>query len=79
MNEYPLLIGQLQWLSLFQEYGAFEKLEFEHKIDDLHRMRWKKGDWTDDTDQLILIMQSLLENVGEVRHTPPVACVYTIQ
>lgn len=27
-----------------------------------HSSRWKAGDWTDDTDQLILIMQSLLAN-----------------
>ena len=58
----------------FQYYGKLEKLEFEQKVPDMHRQRWKTGDWTDDTDQLILIMQSLLANAGEVRYTPPV-CV----
>ena len=37
------------------------------KVSDMHRMRWAVGDWTDDTDQMIIIMLSLLENNGEVR------------
>ncbi|KAL6059123.1 ADP-ribosylglycohydrolase [Balamuthia mandrillaris] len=31
-----------------------------------HNMRWTAGDWTDDTDQLILIMDTLLETQGSV-------------
>ena len=30
---------------------------------------WKTGDWTDDTDQMILIMDSLLAKRGEVSET----------
>lgn len=31
---------------------------------DIHRLNWQAGDWTDDTDQMVLIMQSLLACVG---------------
>lgn len=31
---------------------------------DLHRASFPPGDWTDDTDQLVLILQTLLENWG---------------
>jgi len=31
---------------------------------DTHRMMWSAGDWTDDTDQLVLILQSLLHCGG---------------
>lgn len=36
------------------------------KVPDMHRSRWKNGDWTDDTDQMILIMISIIENNGKV-------------
>ena len=52
---------------LFQYYGKYKKLEYGYKVPDMHRERWAVGDWTDDTDQMILIMQSLLETDGEVR------------
>ena len=32
-------------------------------------MRWEEGDWTDDSDQMILILDSILAMNGEV-------CVY---
>ena len=32
---------------------------------DTHRMMWLPGDWTDDTDQLVLVLQSLLHSRGE--------------
>lgn len=47
-------------------YYEDKKLEYEHKIDDGHRSRWKTGDWTDDSDQMILIMDSILDCNGEV-------------
>ena len=53
----------------FQYYGSKKgALEFEQKVPDFHRSRWENGDWTDDTDQMILIMQSLIEKEGNVRH-----------
>jgi ADP-ribosylglycohydrolase len=44
-------------------YG--EKLNnynFDLIFQDYHRKNWKKGDWTDDTDQFILILQMIYEN-----------------
>ena len=35
----------------------------------MHRMRWEEGDWTADSDQMILILDSILAMNGEV-------CVY---
>ncbi|KAL5015329.1 hypothetical protein ScPMuIL_009599 [Solemya velum] len=49
-------------------YGSVRKaLEFEHKkiVPDMHRERWKVADWTDDSDQMILIMLSLIESDGK--------------
>ena len=37
------------------------------KNPDFHRDRWETGDWTDDSDQMILILLSLLDNKGKVR------------
>ncbi|KAH3732774.1 ADPribosylglycohydrolase superfamily protein [Pelomyxa schiedti] len=34
-----------------------------------HSVRWTLGDWTDDTDQLILILQGILETGGTVSET----------
>lgn len=41
-------------------------LEYEMKNHDFHRSRWETGDWTDDSDQMILILLSLLDNGGKV-------------
>lgn len=37
---------------------------YEQIIEDSHRVRWKKGSWTDDTDQMTMILDSLLETGG---------------
>ncbi|CAC5424616.1 unnamed protein product [Mytilus coruscus] len=45
-------------------YGKVAKeLEYRHKqiVCDFHRSRWQEGDWTDDSDQMILIMRSLID------------------
>eukprot|EP00058_Branchiostoma_floridae_P016229 XP_002601717.1 hypothetical protein BRAFLDRAFT_76064 [Branchiostoma floridae] len=34
-------------------------LEYDMKVSDRHRDSWRTGDWTDDSDQMILIMQAL--------------------
>ncbi|KAL3920320.1 MAG: hypothetical protein SGPRY_005294 [Prymnesium sp.] len=36
---------------------------------DTHRLMWLPGDWTDDTDQLILLLQSLLHTGGVAEPT----------
>ncbi|KAK3101241.1 hypothetical protein FSP39_002045, partial [Pinctada imbricata] len=43
-------------------------LEIAHKklVPDVHRRKWSAGDWTDETDQMILILQSILRHKGEV-------------
>lgn len=41
-------------------------LEYSMKYRDFHRERFETGDWTDDSDQMILILQTLLENNGKV-------------
>lgn len=41
-------------------------LEYGMKNYDFHRSRWETGDWTDDSDQMILILRSLLDNDGKV-------------
>ena len=54
---------------VLQYYGTVVKeLEYYHKaiVCDGHRTRWKDGDWTDDSDQMILIMRSLVECDGKV-------------
>lgn len=38
------------------------------KNNDSHRRKWETGDWTDDSDQMILILQSLLDNKGKVKN-----------
>ncbi|XP_078343352.1 ADP-ribosyl-[dinitrogen reductase] glycohydrolase-like [Oculina patagonica] len=55
---------------LMEKFTKKEKkmphLEYDMKYDDFHRSRWETGDWTDDSDQMILILQSLLENDGKM-------------
>lgn len=35
---------------------------YENIIQDRHRSLWKKGAWTDDTDQMLCILDSIIEN-----------------
>ncbi|KAM7442122.1 hypothetical protein ABFA07_008861 [Porites harrisoni] len=41
-------------------------LEYDMKYKDFHRERFDTGDWTDDSDQMILILLSLVENSGKM-------------
>lgn len=43
-----------------------EGLEYTDKVPDMHRARWEVGDWTDDSDQMLAIMQSVIDNNGKV-------------
>ncbi|XP_022343575.2 ADP-ribosylarginine hydrolase Tri1-like [Crassostrea virginica] len=50
-------------------YGSVKKtLEYQHKVivSDFHRSRWEEGDWTDDSDQMLLILMSITDNKGKV-------------
>lgn len=56
-------------LSEMQHYSQVGKhLDYIHKkmVADAHRVKWDVGDWTDESDQMILIMQSLIDNNGKV-------------
>lgn len=35
-------------------------------LPDTHRRKWEIADWTDESDQMILILQTILKNRGEV-------------
>eukprot|EP00794_Sanderia_malayensis_P016789 gene16789-18484_t len=41
-------------------------LRYSDKVPDFHRSRWETGDWTDDTDQMLAILHSLIDNEGQV-------------
>ncbi|XP_034039930.1 ADP-ribosylarginine hydrolase Tri1-like [Thalassophryne amazonica] len=47
-------------------YKKHKKLEYVHKVGDFHRCRWETGDWTDDSDQMILILLSSTSKCGEI-------------
>lgn len=46
--------------------SSLPNLEYTMKNRDMHRDRFETGDWTDDSDQMILILQSLIENNGKM-------------
>jgi ADP-ribosylglycohydrolase len=46
-------------------YGE-NPIPFPNFEKNVHNIRWKSGDWTDDTDGLIMIMQSLTESNGKL-------------
>lgn len=39
--------------------------DYSQIIQDYHRSRWEKGSWTDDTDMLLCIAKSIVENRNE--------------
>jgi ADP-ribosylglycohydrolase len=43
-------------------YYPYKLSDFSQIIQDKHRSRWQKGDWTDDTDQMLCILDSILEH-----------------
>lgn len=38
--------------------------DYSQIIQDYHRSRWKKGSWTDDTDMMLCIAESIVKNKG---------------
>ena len=47
---------------VYQKYGDIKDFNFDMIIQDYHRSTWKKGDWTDDTDIMIVRYLLLKEN-----------------
>jgi len=45
-----------------KKYGKIENFEYSMIIQDYHRKTWKRGDWTDDTDQMLLVLDTLVES-----------------
>lgn len=43
-----------------KEYYPNGLYDYSQIIQDTHRKRWKKGEWTDDTDQFFCILDSIL-------------------
>jgi ADP-ribosylglycohydrolase len=44
-----------------REYYPQGLKDYDQIIQDQHRRRWKEGSWTDDTDQMLCILDSLIE------------------
>ncbi|KAJ5072421.1 ADP-ribosylglycohydrolase [Anaeramoeba ignava] len=44
----------------------FEYFDYEKFLNDGHRSAWIEGDWTDDSDQMLLILDGILANKGKV-------------
>lgn len=38
--------------------------EYSQILQDLHRQRWRKGDWTDDTDMMLCIAKAMIDDKG---------------
>ncbi|PRP80675.1 hypothetical protein PROFUN_11634 [Planoprotostelium fungivorum] len=49
-------------------YGK-DPIPFPKFVRNRHNQRWAEGDWTDDTDQMILLMDSLVDTLGTVQPT----------
>lgn len=50
-------------------YGDLRSYLHAQRFVDPHRARFPRGDWTDDTDQMLCILESLVQNGGEVVET----------
>ena len=40
--------------------------DYNQIIQDPHRSRWQKGDWTDDTDMMLCIARAIIKDKGKV-------------
>lgn len=47
---------------VIKNYPNINLFTYDDIIQDYHRKTWKKGDWTDDTDQMITIMKSIIKS-----------------
>lgn len=48
---------------VIETYKSIDNLSYENIVQDDFRDAWIKGDWTDDTDQMILILECINEGV----------------
>jgi ADP-ribosylglycohydrolase len=46
------------------KYYKNKEFKYDNMVQDGHRSRWVTGDWTDDSDQMILILRDIIENNG---------------
>ena len=55
-----------EFMSKFQVQRAYPQgvNDYQDMLQDYHRRKWKPGEWTDDTDQMLCILDSLLEKRG---------------
>lgn len=49
-----------------QEHYPNGLTSYSQIIQDRHRIRWQRGSWTDDTDMMLCILRSIIENKGEL-------------
>merc|ERR1719235_2979601 len=47
-----------------QHYPDSSQLSPATRVEDRHRSRWDLGDWTDDTDQLVLLLDAVVAGNG---------------
>ncbi|CAF1453797.1 unnamed protein product [Adineta steineri] len=65
------LLGCAYGQALGDAYGLSTEFEKRKTVANYkltaHSSRWERGDWTDDTDQWILILETLVEGNGDER------------
>ena len=49
-----------------QKYYPNRLTNYKQIIQDPHRSRWEKGDWTDDTDMMLCIARAIIKDGGKV-------------
>ncbi|KYQ92396.1 hypothetical protein DLAC_06368 [Tieghemostelium lacteum] len=66
-DAYGLSVEFLDFIKIRQLYADENTMiPFPDFYPNRHNMRWTKGDWTDDSDQMILIMQMFISTGGQV-------------
>lgn len=65
-NTIGLFTDKMSKADANKAYGGMSSLEYKDRVTDSYRRSWEKGDWTSDTDQMILIMDMILQNSGRV-------------
>jgi len=68
-DAYGLATEFMDKAEVLEEYGDKPNIPFPDFSRNHHNSRWVKGDWTDDSDQMILIIECLLEGKGTLSET----------